>query len=164
MCRCSAHTTTRDVCCGVRLGSTLSPYPPTQSTTFVGFRVFSEAIKICGRYISLILKGAASEVEVCDRVWRGPCCCRMWPHWAQFFERNAGQGRAGHGRAGRAGQGRQGKAGQGRAGQARAGHRAGGPDTPQDTPRDRSQGGARDSHGGPGLPNLKGHRLPRLEV
>ena len=126
MCRCSAHTTTRDVCCGVRLGSTLSPYPPTQSTTFVGFRVFIEIIKICGRYISLILKGAASEVEVCDRVWRGPCCCRMWPHWAQFFERN---GRAGQ-NVGRAGQGRAGQGRQGRAGWA------------------FSQGGGRDSHEG----------------
>ena len=44
MCRCSAHTTMRDVC-GVRLGSTLSPYPPTQSTTFVGFRVFIQINK-----------------------------------------------------------------------------------------------------------------------
>ena len=80
MCRCSAHTTTRDVCCGVRLGSTLSPYPPTQSTTFVGFRVFIEIIKTCGRYMSLILKGAA--------------------HWAQFLERESRVRQAGQGQTG----------------------------------------------------------------
>ena len=80
MCRCSAHTTTRDVCCGVRLGSTLSPYPPTQSTTFDGFRVFIEIIKICGRYISLILTGAA--------------------HWAQFLERESRVRQAGQGQTG----------------------------------------------------------------
>ena len=76
MCRCSAHTTTRDVCCGV-----LSPYPPTQSTTFVGFKVFIEIIKICG-----ILKGMAQAGQAGQNV--APL--------GTIFRGRAGQG---HGRA-----------------------------------------------------------------
>ena len=36
----SARTTTQDVWCGARPGSLISPNPPTQFMTFVGFRVF----------------------------------------------------------------------------------------------------------------------------
>ena len=62
----------------------------------------------------------------------------------------------------RAGQGR---AGQGRAGQGRPGQGTGqGAPTHPRTPPGTGHRGGRDSHGGPGLPNLKGHRLPRLEV
>ena len=70
----------------------------------------------------------------------GPVAAECGPtghNFSKGMQGRAGQGMAGQGGQGKAGRARQGRAGQGRAGQARAGHRAGGPDTPQDTPRDR---------------------------
>ena len=129
MCRCSAHTTTRDVCCGVRLGSTLSPYPPTQSTTFVGFRVF----KICGRYIFNPKGRGVPRLRFVIGSGGGPVAAECGPTGHNFSKGMAGQGRAECGQ-GRAGQGRAGQGRAGRAGQVGHFHKGGGRDSHEGVP------------------------------